>query len=44
VSPGFQLTGPAIITQDLSTIVVEPQHRIRVDGYGNVIMHIPQSA
>jgi N-methylhydantoinase A len=37
---GFQLTGPAVITQDLATIVVEPQHRIRVDEYGNVIMHI----
>jgi N-methylhydantoinase A len=42
--PGFQLIGPAIITQDLATIVVEPQHRIRVDEYGNVIMRLPESA
>jgi N-methylhydantoinase A len=37
---GFQLTGPAILNQDLATIVVEPQQRIQMDQYGNVIMHI----
>jgi N-methylhydantoinase A len=36
---GFQLTGPAILNQDLATIVVEPQQRIEVDQHGNVIMH-----
>jgi N-methylhydantoinase A len=41
LSPGFQLTGPAILSQDLSTIVVEPHHRIRLDQYGNLIMQIP---
>jgi N-methylhydantoinase A len=40
---GFQLIGPAILNQDLATIVVEPQHRIHVDQYGNVIMQIPQA-
>lgn len=39
--PETQLTGPAILTQDLSTIVVLPQHRARLDRYGNVIMEIP---
>ncbi len=41
--PGFELTGPAILNQDLSTIVVEPGHRIQIDPYGNVIMRIPES-
>jgi len=39
---GASLTGPAIITQDLATIVVQPQHQIHVDSYGNIIMTIPQ--
>jgi N-methylhydantoinase A len=40
--PGAALTGPAIVTQDLSTIVVEPGHRARVDRFGNVIMELPR--
>jgi N-methylhydantoinase A len=43
LSPGFQLTGPAIINQDLATIVVEPQHHLHLDQYGNVIVQIPQA-
>jgi N-methylhydantoinase A len=39
--PGVRLTGPAIITQDLSTIVVQPQHQVHLDSYGNLIMAIP---
>ena len=40
--PGAQMTGPAIITQDLSTVVVQPQHQVHLDRYGNLIMAIPQ--
>ena len=39
--PGARMTGPAIITQDLSTIVVQPQHQVHLDRYGNLIMAIP---
>jgi N-methylhydantoinase A len=39
---GASITGPAIITQDLSTIVVQPQHQVHLDSYGNIIMTIPQ--
>ena len=39
---GFQHTGPAILNQDLATIVVEPQHRMHLDQYGNIIIQIPQ--
>src|SRR5262245_49268708 len=39
--PGVRLTGPAIIIQDLSTVVVQPQHQVHLDGYGNLIMTIP---
>ncbi len=41
LSPGFQLTGPAILTQDLTTIVIEPKHHARMDAYGNIVMSIP---
>ncbi len=44
LSPGTALTGPAIVTQDLSTIVVEPGHRARVDRFGNVIVELPAPA
>ena len=40
--PGAQMTGPALIIQDLSTIVVQPQHEVHLDRYGNLIMAIPQ--
>ena len=40
--PGAVLAGPAIITQDLSTIVVQPQQQVHLDSYGNIIMTIPQ--
>jgi N-methylhydantoinase A len=41
--PGFQLTGPAIINQDLATVVIEPQHRMHLDHYGNIIVQLPQT-
>jgi N-methylhydantoinase A len=44
LAPETALTGPAIITQDLSTIVVEPGHRARVDRFGNVIIELPRPA
>jgi len=40
--PGAVLAGPAIITQDLSTIIVQPLHQVHLDSYGNIIMTIPQ--
>jgi N-methylhydantoinase A len=42
LGPAAALTGPAIITQDLSTVVVEAGHRARVDGFGNVIIELPR--
>jgi N-methylhydantoinase A len=42
--PGFHVMGPAILTQELTTTVVEPQHRARLDPYGNILMEIPPSA
>jgi N-methylhydantoinase A/oxoprolinase/acetone carboxylase beta subunit len=42
--PGMHLTGPAILTQDLSTIVVHPQHQARLDLYGNIILELPRLA
>jgi N-methylhydantoinase A len=42
LSSGASITGPAVITQDLSTIVVQPQHQVHLDSYGNILMTIPQ--
>ena len=39
---GTSRAGPAIITQDLSAIVVQPQHQVHLDSSGNFIMTIPQ--
>ena len=41
IMPGFQLTGPAIMTQNLTTLVIEPDHHARMDAYGNIVMSIP---
>ncbi len=41
LSPGVQLTGPAILTQALTTIVIEPNHQAHMDAYGNIVMSIP---
>ncbi len=41
LSPGTQLTGPAILIQTLTTIVIEPNHRAHMDAYGNIVMSIP---
>jgi N-methylhydantoinase A len=41
LEPGFETRGPAVLAQDLATIVVEPGHRARVDAHGHVILHLP---
>lgn len=42
LQPDIRLTGPAILTQALATIVVQPTHHVYLDRFGNVIMDIPQ--
>ena len=37
---GNRITGPAIVVEYSSTIVVPPFADARVDGYGNMIMEI----
>ncbi|KYH24938.1 hydantoinase/oxoprolinase [Halalkalicoccus paucihalophilus] len=34
--PGNELTGPAIVTDDDSTVVVQPDHDATIDRYGNI--------
>lgn len=36
LEPGMQLNGPAVIEESGTTIVVHPNNRVSVDGYGNV--------
>jgi N-methylhydantoinase A len=37
--PGNRLSGPAIIVQADCTTVLEPGHSLRVDGFGNLVVH-----
>lgn len=38
LSPGWEITGPAVIEQRFSTILVMPGHVARMDDYGNILM------
>ena len=38
LKPGYEIEGPAIITEDTGTIIVEPGWRARVNGYGHLVM------
>jgi N-methylhydantoinase A len=38
LNPGAEVAGPAIVEAPLTTIVVPPEYRARVDGYRNVII------
>lgn len=42
LAPGHSLTGPAVIEQRFSTVLVLPGHVARMDSYGNIIMEVPQ--
>ena len=36
LTPGNEITGPAIVIEDDSTIVVQPDHTARIDRYANI--------
>ncbi|MWG36295.1 hydantoinase/oxoprolinase family protein [Halomarina oriensis] len=36
LTPGNELSGPAIVVEDDSTVVVQPDHRATVDRYANI--------
>ena len=40
--PGHRLSGPAVIEQRFSTVLVLPGHQARMDDYGNILMEVPQ--
>lgn len=40
LEPGMTFSGPAIVEDPGSTIVVHPGNRVEVDGYGNVHIHL----
>ena len=42
MAPGMQLSGPAVIEQSGTTIVIYPQQRAEIDEYGNVIIYLPE--
>lgn len=41
---GQQIEGPALIIQDASTILVEPQSRAEVNNSGDIIIHLEETA
>ena len=40
LEPGMTLTGPAIVEDPWSTVVVHPGNEVRVDGYRNIHIHL----
>ncbi|MCY3878579.1 MAG: hydantoinase/oxoprolinase family protein [Rhodobacteraceae bacterium] len=40
LAPGMEFSGPAIIEDPGSTVVVHPGNAVRIDGYGNIIIEI----
>ena len=38
--PGMRFSGPAIVEDPASTVVVHPGNEAQVDGFGNVVIHI----
>ncbi len=42
LAPGHTLTGPAVIEQRFTTVLVLPGHAARMDSYGNILMEVPR--
>jgi N-methylhydantoinase A len=40
LQPGMRFTGPAVIEDPGTTIVVHPGNRVEVDGFGNIHIHL----
>ena len=40
IDPGMSLTGPAIVQDPESSLVLPPRHRLSVDSYGNFVVEL----
>jgi N-methylhydantoinase A len=40
LQPGMQLKGPAVIEDPGTTIVIHPDNRVEIDGFGNIHIHL----
>ena len=40
LEPGMSFSGPAIVEDSGSTVVVHPGNKVEVDGYGNIHIHL----
>ncbi|PSJ59596.1 hydantoinase/oxoprolinase family protein [Kumtagia ephedrae] len=40
LEPGMSFTGPAIVEDPGTTVVVHPGNRVEIDGYGNIHIHL----
>ncbi|MDP2662903.1 MAG: hydantoinase/oxoprolinase family protein, partial [Dehalococcoidia bacterium] len=38
LAPGFRVTGPAIVEEHTSTLVVPPEFQAEIDTFGNVVL------
>ncbi len=44
LSPGTALSGPALVQGPDTTVVVPAEHRLTIDGYRNVVLHLEADA
>ena len=40
LAPGMSFAGPAVIEDSGTTVVIHPENRVEVDGYGNIHIHL----
>ncbi|MGI6850746.1 hydantoinase/oxoprolinase family protein [Mesorhizobium sp. 1B3] len=40
LEPGMSFTGPAIVEDPGTTVVIHPGNRVEIDGYGNIHIHL----
>lgn len=40
LEPGMQLSGPAVVQDPVSSLVLPPRHRLTVDSYGNLVIDL----
>ena len=41
LNAGMQFDGPAIIEDPGTTIVIHPENKVDIDGYGNICIQLP---
>ncbi len=42
LKPGCRISGPAVIEERITTVIIHPNWNGRIDGFGNIIMEVKQ--